>query len=851
MLHTQRVKKVAIIDIDLHHGNGTEEIVRGWTDVMYVSLHGVGDREVRPGALPRTATCTSMRAACQLGRVRTHDAYASSFHCARISPSPTPFVLPFVPLSNPLRDPGSSERAPIAHPALAARPVWPRNPPQLGEYFYPETATALQEEYDLVNVPLPQGTTSETYLKAFDTHVTPNVRRFEPDLIIVSCGFDACAGDSPAHPEGFFQLDPAAYGEVTARLVSLAAELCEGRLVSIFEGGYKQKPLSACARAHAAALAELPDYFVAKEKAASATKPPSPGAVPTSLLEAGQRVFSRYMANDLGLKAQEYPGTISQVNADGSYKVTYDDGDVEAAVDARHVRAQPGANGPAATSSSTDIAATDSEGGGVPHRPGTITGSGSIIGQEAVAEAPVASTELSATLGAQVPGAADPAAAAATAAADGSGAAMSHVDYGAAVDAGVNFAAYAGLAAGILGAGQAGSIAASKPKKEAATTRTTACKTCANCLRDDCGTCKNCVDKPKFGGPGTRKQPCIHRKCLTPTIVEVKPKEPKEPKDKSAKAASAPVSATQVQVPSLSLPQLPAGWRMGIDPNSGHPYYANPSTGETQWHPPPGTVMVPNPAAAAQQLQQQAAQLAAQQQQEQQAAAQQAAAQQAAAQQAAAQQAAAQQAAAQQAAAQQAAAQQAAAQHAAAQAAAAQAAAAQPAASQPAAAADPAAQAVQQAQAAVQQQLQAAKAQAQQAQQAQVQQAQAAIAAAQAASFTQQPRPVVSASATQPVASAPVAAAPVVSTATPAVVAATAGVAAAMFGGTQPGPSPEQQQQLMPDGAVAAAELSAETAGMKRPLDDGSIHDGMPDAKREHTGVGSVEGSEAAPQDMA
>ena len=37
------VSKVCIIDIDLHHGNGTEEIVRGWTDVMYVSLHGAGD----------------------------------------------------------------------------------------------------------------------------------------------------------------------------------------------------------------------------------------------------------------------------------------------------------------------------------------------------------------------------------------------------------------------------------------------------------------------------------------------------------------------------------------------------------------------------------------------------------------------------------------------------------------------------------------------------------------------------------------------------------------------------------------------------------------------------------------
>ena len=64
-----------------------------------------------------------------------------------------------------------------------------------------------------------------------------------------------------------------------------------------------------------------------------------------------------------------------------------------------------------------------------------------------------------------------------------------------------------------------------------------------------------------------------------------------------------------LQLPQLpQLPRLPDGWKMGIDPNSGHPYYANPSTGETQWHPPEGTVMF-NP--SAEQIAEQVSQIAA------------------------------------------------------------------------------------------------------------------------------------------------------------------------------------------------------------------------------------------------
>ena len=113
---------------------------------------------------------------------------------------------------------------------------------------------------------------------------------------------------------------------MTARIRSLAAECCEGRLVSIFEGGYKQKPLSACARAHVSALASLDDYCfavaspavqgavlgadaVAAGSSSSSGGGGGDGAARAPLV-VGSRVKGRYKG-----QAKEYPGVISKVRA--------------------------------------------------------------------------------------------------------------------------------------------------------------------------------------------------------------------------------------------------------------------------------------------------------------------------------------------------------------------------------------------------------------------------------------------------------------------------------------------------------------------------------------------------------
>jgi acetoin utilization deacetylase AcuC-like enzyme len=85
-----------------------------------------------------------------------------------------------------------------------------------------------------VNVPLPPGCGDGTYLDAFDQILVPLARRWQPDLILVSAGFDAHWTDPLAN----MRLTVEGYVGLVERLQALAAELCGGRLVALLEGGY-------------------------------------------------------------------------------------------------------------------------------------------------------------------------------------------------------------------------------------------------------------------------------------------------------------------------------------------------------------------------------------------------------------------------------------------------------------------------------------------------------------------------------------------------------------------------------------------------------------------------------------
>jgi acetoin utilization deacetylase AcuC-like enzyme len=85
-----------------------------------------------------------------------------------------------------------------------------------------------------VNVPFPPGVGDLGYAAAFEEILEPFARRFKPDLLLVSAGYDAHWRD----PLAGECLSVAGYAELTRRVVELADELCDGRLVLALEGGY-------------------------------------------------------------------------------------------------------------------------------------------------------------------------------------------------------------------------------------------------------------------------------------------------------------------------------------------------------------------------------------------------------------------------------------------------------------------------------------------------------------------------------------------------------------------------------------------------------------------------------------
>ena len=85
-----------------------------------------------------------------------------------------------------------------------------------------------------LNIPQPPSRGDEDYEQLVDTIVAPAFAAFRPDLILLSAGFDAHGAD----PLGGMALTAAGFGRLSDRVVALADELCEGRLVAVLEGGY-------------------------------------------------------------------------------------------------------------------------------------------------------------------------------------------------------------------------------------------------------------------------------------------------------------------------------------------------------------------------------------------------------------------------------------------------------------------------------------------------------------------------------------------------------------------------------------------------------------------------------------
>jgi acetoin utilization deacetylase AcuC-like enzyme len=100
------------------------------------------------------------------------------------------------------------------------------------------------------NLAMPVGAGDTQFLEAFKTRLVPEARRFKPDLILISAGFDGMRNDVL----GRFDITPRGFADMTRVVVDLANELCQGRVVSVLEGGYRLDGLSESVAAHVRAL---------------------------------------------------------------------------------------------------------------------------------------------------------------------------------------------------------------------------------------------------------------------------------------------------------------------------------------------------------------------------------------------------------------------------------------------------------------------------------------------------------------------------------------------------------------------------------------------------------------------
>ena len=162
LIEKYKYKKIAIIDFDVHHGNGTQDIFYDNEKVLYVSTH----------------------------------------------------QYPYYPGSGSNKENGKFN--------------------------------------NVLNIPLEAGTTSEVYLNAYENVLT-KIKQFKPEFLLFSEGFDAHDDD----PLAQIKLSTEDFYKITKRTLEYSKSFCNGRVVSILEGGYDLKALQNSTQRHVDALLEF------------------------------------------------------------------------------------------------------------------------------------------------------------------------------------------------------------------------------------------------------------------------------------------------------------------------------------------------------------------------------------------------------------------------------------------------------------------------------------------------------------------------------------------------------------------------------------------------------------------
>ena len=118
--------------------------------------------------------------------------------------------------------------------------------------FYPGTGSGAEHGVagNIVNAPLAAGSGSREFREAWEAIILPALSEFDPEFLLISAGFDAHEAD----PLAELRLNEEDYVWITRKLMKVADNHCEGRVVSTLEGGYDLGALARSAAVHVKTL---------------------------------------------------------------------------------------------------------------------------------------------------------------------------------------------------------------------------------------------------------------------------------------------------------------------------------------------------------------------------------------------------------------------------------------------------------------------------------------------------------------------------------------------------------------------------------------------------------------------
>jgi acetoin utilization deacetylase AcuC-like enzyme len=121
--------------------------------------------------------------------------------------------------------------------------------------YYPGTGAASETGEDkgrgfTLNVPLPAGADDGVYEKVFEEKLLPAAKTFQPDFVLISAGFDPHHAD----PLGGMRVSEEGFRTMLRVVLEVAGSTCDGKVVSVLEGGYRLDALRTCVCDHIAML---------------------------------------------------------------------------------------------------------------------------------------------------------------------------------------------------------------------------------------------------------------------------------------------------------------------------------------------------------------------------------------------------------------------------------------------------------------------------------------------------------------------------------------------------------------------------------------------------------------------